>query len=589
MENEDEKKKFLDMAAKVKLWIGHNICGYDLPVLEKLLGLSIPISLDHCIDTLIVSRMVDYSRPHGHSVESYGEQFGIEKSKFSDWTKWSQELEDRCVRDVDISNQIYNHLRPIITDPVWRNSLETEHCFQQIVNQLHNNGFCFNHVKATGLLDRVTAELLELDTEISREFPPKLKLVREVTPTLTKHGTLNKKDFRWVKDGDLSDYNGYPFSKCVWSEFNPSSHKQIIEVLHQAGWKPVDKTKTHIETERELNRSNRLDLTDLSAKMVELSKFGWRVNENNLQTLPVTAPKPARTLAKRILLEARRRTLTEWLELVGTDGRIRGKFYGIGAWTHRMAHQNPNTANIPTEAKLFGKEMRSLWIAPKKRLLVGVDAEGIQLRIFAHYINDTEFTEAIVNGRKDNNTDPHSLNANILGCTRDQAKRFLYAYLLGGGVSKLSEVLGRNRQEGQQAVDTFIKRYSGLSFLKRKVIPTDAERGYFIGLDGRRVPIPGVAVGDRRHLCMSGYLQNGEAIIIKLAAIKARPLIEQLGAEFVDIVHDEYVIESPNNVAVAEEIKAIVCRCIADVGSELKLNCPMKGDGKIGNTWFAIH
>ena len=94
---------------------------------------------------------------------------------------------------------------------------------------------------------------------------------------------------------------------------------------------------------------------------------------------------------------------------------------GIGAWTGRMAHQTPNTANIPNDLdtqgkkKLLGKEMRSLWRAPRYRLFVGVDAEGIQLRVFAHYIDDPEFTEALVKGKKDDKTDPHSLNQRILG------------------------------------------------------------------------------------------------------------------------------------------------------------------------------
>jgi DNA polymerase-1 len=112
-----------------------------------------------------------------------------------------------------------------------------------------------------------------------------------------------------------------------------------------------------------------------------------------------------------------------------------------------MAHQNPNTANIPNEfdtagrKKLLGKELRSLWCAPKNRLLVGCDAEGIQLRIFAHYINDPEFTDALVKGKKDDKTDPHSLNQRILGSvckSRAAAKRFIYALLLGAGIGESS-------------------------------------------------------------------------------------------------------------------------------------------------------
>jgi DNA polymerase-1 len=412
---------------------------------------------------------------------------------------------------------------------------------------------------------------------------------------------------------------GAPFSYCSWSEFNPSSHKQIISVLNQAGWKPVDKTQTHIDTEREIGRlkyqkkNKELDTTykELYSKLQLLKVTGWKVNEANLDTLPSSAPLAARLLAKRIVYESRRRTLTEWLELAvpGSDKsheRIHGKFYGIGAWTHRMAHQKPNTANIPNEfdtagkKKLLGKELRSLWCAPRNRLLVGVDAEGIQLRIFAHYINDPEFTRALVEGRKDDKTDPHSLNQNILGpvCkSRAAAKRFIYALLLGAGLGKLQEILGCGEQDTKQALDRLMARYSGWAMLKEQVFPRDARRGWFQGLDGRKVRIPSDTESSRRHLAMSGYLQNGEAIVMKSATLRWWQKLEDYDAKLVNFVHDEWQIECPNNMTVALEIAEIVSQSLVETGNDLGLLCPMAGsyynedlkDYTIATNWSKTH
>src|SRR5258708_17923087 len=255
-----------------------------------------------------------------------------------------------------------------------------------------------------------------------------------------------------------------------------------------------------------------------------MKKAGWKINENNLDTLPQTAPLSARSLAKRILLESRRRTLVEWTTLVDGDQRIRGAFYGIGAWTHRMAHRNPNTANIPLEfdtggkRKLLGKELRSLWCAPKNRLLIGVDAEGIQLRIFAHYINDPEFTRALVEGKKEDKSDPHSLNQRILGpvCTsRQAAKRYVYALLLGAGNGKLTEILGCSTADADAALQRLMDRYQGFTYVKTNIIPADARHDWFRGLASRKVRTLRATVSERRHRCMSGYLQNGEAIVMK--------------------------------------------------------------------------
>lgn len=737
--NAEENYRCLQYLNNCSLIVGHNILGYDLPVLSKLCKFTSNVGMDDGIrDTLIVSRLADYSRQGGHSIEQYGQEFGYPKIEFNDFSKFSEEMVTYCIRDVEIAEKVYRKYQKIIDDPSWSPSIKLEHEFQLIVNDLHDNGFAFNSTKAQKILDEVTASLSSLDKEIADAFPERLKLIREIHPKVTKHGTLSRTDFRWVADGDLSIYNGGPFSRCEWVSFNPSSHKQIISILNNAGWKPVNKTKTHIEVEREYNRlknsrqrDNEFDirLKELYIKLESARVSGWKVDEENISTLPnvnecrikttheeqniieniigkmlkpsesrlgeITikiqeilkkdnsvestecllkilkrclkdnldyvkfvesekhlwsiiatpqgmfvdcsasyatdisdglkdltpkrqiiletlrqsfhqAPPPSRLLAKRILLEARRRTLTEWLSLVGEDGRIHGEFFGIGAWTHRMAHRNPNTANIPNEfdtqgnKKLYGKEMRSLWVAPKNRLLVGVDAEGIQLRIFAHYINDPEFTRSLVEGKKDDKTDPHSLNQRILGSvckSRAAAKRFIYALLLGAGLPKLAEILGCSVQEAQQALDRLISRYTGWAILREKVFPQDARRGYFIGLDDRKVPIPGDTDGSRRHLAMSGYLQNGEAVCMKLATVKFYPELQNLGGKLVNFVHDEWQSECKNNMEVAIQIAKLKADALRQVGEDLKLNCPLAGsywnddikDYTIGTNWSVTH
>jgi DNA polymerase I len=588
----EEVARFARYLTGCSVVIGHNYLGYDGPVLQRLLGIAIPV--ERVIDTLILSKLIDYPRV-GHSVADYGEEFNLEKITFNDFSKYSNDMETYCIRDVDITHRIYRKYSNYISKPEHQHSIRLEHEFQLVCNQLHDTGFAFNKTKAESLLEKVTRELEGLDKDILAAFQPRLKLIREVTPKETKYGTISLTSIPKALREDIADMSvGAPYSYCCWSVFNPSSHSQIIRVLNEAGWRPVDKTKTHIETERHFNklkhrkRSKDLDveLKELYSKLQSLLKTGWKVNETNLETLPPSAPVGARLLAKRILLESRRRTLTEWLGLVGEDNRVHGKFYGIGAWTHRMAHQNPNTANIPNEfdtsgnKKLYGKELRALWQAPRNRLLVGVDAEGIQLRIFAHYINDPEFTEALVKGRKDDKSDPHSLNQRILGSvckSRAAAKRFIYALLLGAGLGKLTEILGCSSAETTEALDRLLTRYSGWAYLKEDVFPRDARRGWFTGIDGRRVRIPADTESGRKHLAMSGYLQNGEAVVMKMATLKWWQRLEDYDAKLVNFVHDEWQTECPNNMEVALSIARMQADSLREVGEELKLLCPLAG------------
>jgi DNA polymerase-1 len=609
--NVNERDRFIKFINGVALVVGHNLLGYDYPIINRLLGVSLPIS--KLVDTLILSRLVQYCEEDGtqrkHSLKSWGERLGVLKTDFSDFSKYTEEMEEYCVQDVRVCKLIYQRFLDVIDDPLWQPSITLEHQFQFVVNALHKNGFHFNVSECSGLLARVTKELKELDEKIESAFPPKLKLLKEITPKFTKHGTLSKIGFKFVKDGDLSSYNGGPFCLCSYIPFNPSSTKQIVEVLNTAGWKPKNKTKTHIETERELKRLQyqkgnltEVDLRskELHNKLQSLSKIGWKIDETNLDTLPASAPSSAKVLARRILLESRRRTLAEWLSIVREDSRIHGRFQGIGCWTHRMAHQEPNTANIPTAAKLYGAEMRSLWNVPKSRLLVGCDAEGIQLRIFAHYINDKEFTNALVNGRKENKTDPHSLNQRVLGdccINRQTAKRFIFALLLGAGIDKLAEILSCGREQCTEALERLLVRYPGFAYLKEKVIPADADRGFFVGLDGRRVRIPGNTVGIRKHLCMSGYLQNGEAVVMKKASVYWSKDVYDFGADIVNLVHDEWQTECPNNMSIALAIAKMQADSLRIVGEELKLNCPLAGsyynednkDYTIGVNWQQTH
>lgn len=709
--------RFVQFAAKVTYWVGHNIVEFDLPVLSRLLGVPLPPA-DHILDTLVLSRLVDYKRTgnlgraethqgsdvspatsasasdtsrslpvrttaddipsdsavvsgsvrvvggdpglprppraslpdqkFSHSIESYGEEFGYPKIKFSDFTAWSQAMEDYCVRDVEIAGRIFTKYLSIINNPDWHSSILLEHQFQVVVNSLHDNGFSFNLAKAERLLAKVSKDLQEIDKQILVAFPPREVLIREFTPRLTKFGTISRTSVPRSLWTDISAYEaGKTYRHTRFDDFNPSSHKQVIAVLNEARWSPEDKTDTHIDTERELSRLKYNRLKDpeqekkLKDKLALLSIYGWKINENNLSTLPPNAPASARLLAKRILLESRRRTLVEWLGLVQDDGRIHGKFVGLGAWTHRMAHQNPNTANIPNEfdisgkRKPLGKEMRSLWQAPKNRLLVGVDAEGIQLRVFAHYINDKEFTDALVSGRKDDKTDPHSLNQRILGSvckTRAAAKRFIYALLLGAGMWKLAQILECPEPECQEALNRLLERYTGWQSLRDEGIPRDARAGYFTGLDGRKVIIPKPSFSERKHLCMSGYLQNGEAVIMKRATLKwqeelrhgyptrdtaevHRVLLNQdkdaaengvllrenparpYQIKIVNFVHDEWQTETPNNTELALWVAETQSRALRTVGEELGLKCPLAGsywnddhkEHTIGTNWSVTH
>lgn len=577
----------VEFANECRLLVGHNIIGFDYPTLSRLVrGFpKVPV-----LDTLVVSRLLDFDILGGHSLEAWGHRLGCQKIDFHDYSQLTEEMVEYCIQDVHVTHKLYDRFKRYIDSDRWIPSIALEHFIAGVTHQIHVDGFYLDLDTARELRYSINKEVLQLDANLATAFPPKPKLVREITPRLTKHGTLNRNDFRWVEDGDLSCFNGGPFSLIEYVEFNPGSPVQIVERLNEAGWKPTEKTKGHLQAIREKDQE----------KLAKFRTSGWTVSEVNLQTLPDTAPEAAKGLAKRIMYASRVRTLDEWIKHTDpVDSRVHGRINHIGAWSGRCSHDKPNTGNIPRDDAVFGKEMRSLW-GVDTGYLVGVDAESIQLRVLAHYINDPRFTAALCEGDKEAGTDPHSLNKEALGevCkSRNVAKTFIYAFLLGAGIGKLADVLECSIPQAKAANERFISFYPGLKLLRERVIPADAARGYFEGFDKRLVKIRGDDVDTRKHYALAGYLQNGEAVVMKTAKSIWIPRLRKENVPFklVNFVHDEWQTQVPDE-ATGEYVGDVQMDSIRIAGERLNLRCPMAGSvlsahghRAIGKTWYDTH
>lgn len=432
--------EFLEFSKKVTLWVGHNIIGYDLPVLERFTGLSVP--LEQVLDTLVMSRLIKAQRSKGHSLDAWGEYLKYPKLEFTAFHSYSQEMLEYCINDVKLNLLVYQHLMRWFSKDLWKDALSDEQFLARICHELGENGFSFDSKAATSMHKELVDTLSDLTDRLRVDFPPRAKLLDVRSPKVKKDGSISKVGLKWASP-DTTFSPDSEFSLVEWVPFSPGSPKQVVTRLNEIGWKPIEKTKGHLKLEQEIKLQRRKPTRDQQDKLKYYEQYGWKVNESNLNTLPEDAPSGARNLVRWLLLDSRRSTLEEWLQAYNVDtGRIHGRFQHIGSWTHRMSHSAPNMANIPAvkadrfkDQQLkdltlhYGKSMRKLWKVEdeENEWLVGCDAEGIQLRILAHYINDPVFTEALVSGSKDDGTDAHSLNQRKLGSvcrSRDNAKTF---------------------------------------------------------------------------------------------------------------------------------------------------------------------
>jgi len=594
--------------------VGHNYIAYDLPILNKYLNK--PLDPRKVMDTMIVSRVVDYDKPipfggnTAHSLKSWGIRLGVHKGDFTDFENFSQKMIDYWIGDLDATEALFNHFGPIIYNTDWHKSMRLEHDLQIELVRTKYNGFHFNKELAQGLLDSVLVEKDALEEQFQYDFPPSLEIVNTLKYREKADGTPYATVTKARETYSMTNRVGDDLVCYDYITFNPGSSRDRVDVLWDAGWKPYDKTKTH-------NKFLRLKVGDPYGKKVssmstdfynekaaDLGKYGFTVGEDNLQTLPDTAPDGARALAQWLTLEGRRSSLVEWINQVCDDDRIHGTINNIGAWTGRCAHNGPNTANIaspfhdePKTAvevikKKYDHQLRQCWDTPDGSYLVGCDADGIQLRVLADYMwrhfDADMYAKAIMEGKKENETDIHNMNMRALGVnngTRDMAKTFIYAWLLGAGVAKTASILHCSETAATAARKRFEENIDGLAALKRKLVPFIADKGFFLGYDGRQVKVP------NEHKTLAGILQSGESVLMKHTLINfhAKARAEQINFKLVGFIHDEFQIEVHGTEAEAKHMGKLVADTMAQTGIDLGFVIPTPGSFAVGRNWLDTH
>ena len=531
-----------DYIADATSLIGHNIIGFDAPILNRLWKTR--IGLKKVIDTLILSRLLDPSREQGHSLEAWGKTLGKEKIDYAD--RWEQLqgrkqaykgecfdhpdmvlLEEYCIADVEVTERLYKKLLTELESKKFsQDSIDLEHSVAAILSQQERNGFKLDIPYATVLLADIKGRMAEVYESMQQRWPS-----YEVERISEKTG---KK------------------LKPLLVTFNPGSRKQIGEKLIELGWKP-DK------------------FTETGQPMVDegiLSKLHY---------------PEAKMIAEYLMLQKRVAQIESWIEAVGSDGRVHGKVITNGAVTGRMTHQSPNMAQIPNHGSVYGAECRACWTVEPGRVLVGCDASGLELRMLAHYMKDQDYVKTVVEGSSKDGTDVHTKNQKAAGLqTRDQAKTFIYAFLYGAGPSKIGSIVGGSAKDGERLTNSFLNATPALKALRDKVSKY-AGKGFVPGLDGRKIWVRS------EHAALNSLLQGAGAIVMKKALVLLADKIKdnKWDAKFVANVHDEWQIEAAE--AHADEVGRAARQSIIEAGEHFKLRCPLDGEYKIGRNWAETH
>ena len=546
----DKLQEGADLIESADVLIGHNIIGFDIPVLKKHFDLNLT---NHIEDTLVVSRLVNPVLTGGHSLENWGyilypNDADKRKAQQPDsWEEYTEEMGEYCIQDVELNADVYYKLLEQVEN-FSQESIDLEHAVAKIVKEQEQNGFMLDEKKATLLAAKLNSKMAEIEKKVHETFKPKWVDDKLVTPKLRKDGTLSKVGLTNEEMAKCLKTNNFkPFMRQKWVTFNLGSRKQIGEYLIDFGWKPTKFTPTGQPI----------------------------VDETTLEK--VKDIPEATLIAEFMMLQKRVAQVSSWLEL-SKESRVHGFVISNGAITGRMTHRNPNVAQTPSSSKPYGKECRECWTVPEGYKLVGIDASGLELRVLAHYMKNKEYVNEIING------DIHSTNQSLAGLgSRSQAKTFIYALIYGAGDAKIGSVVGGNSKAGATLRSSFIRNLPSLGNLTTAVERAAQTRKYVKALDGRVIHIRKV------YSALNTLLQGGGAVIMKTALVLLYNKIKELNldAKFVANIHDEWQIEVREDQA--ETVGKLGVEAIQDTSTLLNLNCPLDGEYKIGDNWSETH
>jgi hypothetical protein len=522
--------------------IGHNIIGYDIPVLERLL--KVDFSKCKVTDTLVMSRLAEPSRLGGHSLENWGQLLQQPKGEHSDWLNFSQDMVEYCKQDVRVNELVYQRLLRDLRD-FGTECVMLEGQVQRIISKQIENGWLLNQRASFNLLGELKEKKFDLEDKVHEKFKPLPTFVKEITPKVKKDGTYSVVGLKFL--GDQWGIAVAPFSRLDYPEFNLGSRQQIGRYLKYFGWKP--------ET-----------FTEKGQPIVDESVL------RKVKGIP-----EAELIGEYLMVQKRIAQVQSWLDAVKDDGRVHGYVNANGAVTGRMTHSSPNMGQVPAGYSPYGKECRAVWVVPDGYKLVGMDASGLELRMLAHYMNDKDYTNEILTG------DIHTANQLAAGLeTRSQAKTFIYAFLYGAGDAKIGSIVGGTARDGRRLKAKFLSNTPALGALRERV-GVASGRGFVFGLDRRKVAIRS------EHAALNSLLQSAGAIIMKkaLCILDEYATLHKIDYKIIGNIHDE--IQTEVATKDAERFGRLATASIEAAGLHYKLNCPLAGEYQIGNNWSETH
>ena len=330
---------------------------------------------------------------------------------------------------------------------------------------------------------------------------------------------------------------------------------------------------------------------DLGLPHGKKTKTGWSTNADVLEKLK-DHPLVADVLTYRQYAKLKSTYADGLLKVIDPDGRIRTSFQMTVTATGRLSSTEPNLQNIPVRSPL-GREMRKFFVARDGYVLVDADYSQIELRVLAHISGDRNMIKAF-----NDNTDIHTVTASevfdmppqlVTPIMRSRAKAVNFGIVYGIGAFSLAKDIGVSRSEADEYIKGYLRHYSGVDKYMHDVVEKAKKDGYAETMFARRRYLPELtasnantrAFGER--VARNMPIQGTAADIIKIAMIRVYERLERenLAAKLIMQVHDELIVEAPENEK--ERVSALLKE---EMENAVKLSVALTADVHSGRTWY---
>ena len=530
---------------------------YYVPIAHNYLGVGDQLSLEDAkegLEKLFKHRIVGQNLKYDYAILKYNFSF-TDLKVYADTMIISWLLDSSLAAGLDkMAKRYFQHEMIPFKDTVKKGetfaSVELVDACKYAAEDAWMTLKLFNFFK-----DKLGSELEKIATEVEYPFVNTLIMIEDA-------GIMIDIPFFEVLLKDASEKIAlltkeiYTLATC---EFNINSTQQLGNVLFETlGLKAGKKTKTGYSTNEKVLH-DLYDDHDIIPKLLEYRE---------VYKLRSTYIDPLLKLAKK-----------------EDDRRIHTSFLQTGTTTGRLSSKNPNLQNIPVRTEM-GRRIREGFIAKEGYKLVGIDYSQIELRLLAHFSQDSALMDAF-----ENEKDIHLETATkIFGESeakekRNIAKSINFGLLYGMGPRKLGQTVGVSSAEAKVYIENYFASFPTVKNYLTSIQEAAKRENCVHTLLGRRRVFDYESAnafekaGFERE-SVNTVFQGSAADLIKLSMNKLLEVMNPEDGTMLLQIHDELIFE------VKEELVEDYAQKVKEIMENIyDLTVPLVCTVSIGDNW----